>query len=112
MVRKNGACDLLRRSDGLAWRGETFLELSRKLLEQLDVFGFLACKPQERPGAVVVAVELRSRMVEDERQNELFHQAECIEVAVAADLVQKEFLFRRQKIHRIDARQRFGQKGA
>src|SRR5262249_9705263 len=80
MVRQDGAGNLLRRSDSFAWRHETFLELGGEFLKQLDVFGFFACKPQQRSGPVIIGIELWTSMVQDERQNELFHETEGIKV--------------------------------
>ena len=67
-------------------------ELLAEALEEVDVLRLLAREREQRADAVVVAVELRPRVVEHERQDELLHEAEHVQVAVAADLVEGQLL--------------------
>ena len=60
------------------------------------MLGLLARELQERPAARIVGREPGPSVVEQERQNELLDQAEEIEIAVAADLVEQQLVARRQ----------------
>src|SRR5215470_14487054 len=90
MMRENRPRNFVRRPDGLAWRSKTLLEFGGKLFEQLDVLGLLAGELQKSPRLVVVLVQMRADMVEDKGQNELLDQAECVQVSIAPDLIQKQ----------------------
>ena len=74
-------------------RPEAIFKLLSKTFEELNVFGFFAGKLQQRAHAIIVAVQLRTSMVQDKRQDELFYEAEDAEVSIASDLVKNSFLF-------------------
>ena len=70
---------------------------SRKRLKRWMCFASSPANPSSARTRRVVAVELRPRVVEDEGQDELLHQAEDVEVGVAADLVERAPLVGRQE---------------
>ncbi len=83
-------------------------ELLGEAVEQVDVLGLLARELQERADLVVVGPEVRPGLVEHEGKDELLHQAERHEIAVAADLVEAELLFGREKSEPAHAREALG----
>src|SRR5262249_43090366 len=74
---------------------EAFRELFPEALEELNVFCFFTRKLEQRPHPVIVSLQLLSRVVHDERQDELFHQSEDAKVSVAADLIENSLLVSR-----------------
>ena len=87
---------------------EALLELGAEAPEEMDVLGLLPGELQEGAAARVVAGEAGAHVVEQEGKDELLDQAELVEVAVAADLVQQQLLVRRQAVERSDAGERLG----
>ena len=87
---------------------EALLELGAEALEEIDVLGLLPGELQEGAAARVVAGKAGAHVVEQEGQDELLDQAELVEIAVAADLVQQQLLARRQAVERRDAGERLG----
>jgi hypothetical protein len=91
MVENRGA-DVFGRPDHLALDGKAADERFVEALEQLDVLRFLAGEVEDRANAPVVAEQVRPRMVDDERQNELFDDDEDTKLLMRADLVEDELL--------------------
>jgi hypothetical protein len=108
LVLQHGLGDHLGRADHLALRAEALLELGTEALEEIDVLGLLPGELQEGAAARVIAGEAWARVIEQEGQDELLDQAELVEIAVAADLVQQQLLARRQAVERRDAGERLG----
>src|SRR5678815_4637480 len=79
-VGQDGLPDVLGRSNRFAERHKACLELLSKLLKQLNVLGFFACELQECAGAIVVFIQVRSHVVQHERQDELFDHAEGVKI--------------------------------
>src|SRR5205823_2314511 len=65
----------------------------------------------ERPDLDGVAVHGRAGLIEHERQDELLDEAEEIEIAVAANLIEQELLARIEGGDAGDARERLGKEG-
>src|SRR6187551_3552851 len=107
-VRQNGLADVLSWADGFAVRHEALLEFNGKVSEQLDVLRLLARELQQCASPIVILVQVRPHMIQHERQNELLDEAECVEIAVAPNLVQQNLLCAGEKIHRTCSRQRVG----
>src|SRR5205085_7640113 len=82
-------------------------EFLAEALEQLNVFGLFTRELQQRAHAIIVAPELRPRVVQHERQYELFDKTEDAEIGVASDLIQRPPLFAVEKRKLLDARERF-----
>lgn len=80
--------EFLGRTNRFAVSLEACLELLRKLLEQLNVLRLFARELQERARAIVVFIQVRSYVVEHERQNELLDHTEGVEIAVATNLIE------------------------
>ena len=95
-------------ADDLARGCRTTLEDVAEALEEVDVLGLLAGELQQGPGAPVVVREVRPRMVEDEREDELLDEAEDREVGVRPDLVQRQRLVLREEVEAGGVRQRLG----
>src|SRR5262245_10627664 len=106
MLRQNRLSDGFRRSDNLAGRAEGAEEVCPESLEEVDVFRFLAGEIQKCSNARIVAVQDGPRVIQNEGQNELLHEAKYVEVVVSTDLIQDHTLLGRQKVQRFDARQR------
>ena len=87
-MRQDCAGNRLGWANHRTFGAKAFLELLPEALEELDVFRFFAGKLQQCADAVVVSLELLSRMIQHERQNELFDQTEDAQVSVAPDLVE------------------------
>src|ERR1051325_4607459 len=84
---------------------EAFFELALKALEQLNVLGFFAGKLQKSSHRIIVTMNLMPRVIDDERQNELFHQSKDAQIRVAPDLIQQQLLFIVQKRESLHARE-------
>src|SRR5205085_12375102 len=97
IVRENRAGNRLRRTDHGATTAESFFEFLAEALEQLNVFGLFTRELQQRAHAIIVAPELRPRVVQHERQYELFDKTEDAEIGVASDLIQRPPLFAVEK---------------
>src|SRR5687767_7250152 len=107
VVAKNLGGDRLGRADRLAGRSEGLGEALVEKLEEVDVLRFLAGEVEQGADPMVVAVQLRTGMVEHEGEDELLHQAEYGEIFVAANLVEDALLVVAQKGDRIGAREGF-----
>ena len=75
MAQHFGA-DRFRRADHLALDREAADERRVEALEQMDVLGFLAGEVEDRADPPVVAAQVRPRMIEQEREDELLDDAE------------------------------------
>ena len=108
MVRQHSPPDLLGRTDHGAGRAEARLELALEGAEQVNVLGFLAGEAQSARVRRSSLAQQRPRMVEHERQDELLDQAEGVEVAVGADVVQLEPPLGIEEVERAGAGERLG----
>src|SRR5262245_3988193 len=76
-----------RRTDRVAFDRKSLVKLSRKGLEQLDMFRFFAGELQECADAIIVLIERWANMIEHERQNEFLDQTEDLQIRMSFDLV-------------------------
>jgi hypothetical protein len=67
----------------------------------VDVLRLFAGELQQRARPVIVLVQLRAGVVDDERQDELFDQPEDVEIGMAANLVERALLFWREERQRL-----------
>lgn len=67
---QNGLADFLGWANRFAIRHEVLLEFLGECFEQVNVLRLFAGELQERSRAIVVLVQVRSYMVQHERQNE------------------------------------------
>src|SRR5687768_5322580 len=107
-VREDSLSDFFCRSNRFAVSHEACFELFRELFEQVNVLGLFACELQERTSAIVVFIQVRSDVVENEGQNELLDEAEGVEIAVATNLIEHDLLLFVKKIERFNSRERLG----
>src|SRR6185437_605382 len=105
---QNSFSDFLRRPNRFAVRHKAGLELLCKLPEQMNVLRFFTRELQQRARAIVVFVQMRACVIEHERQNKLLDDAESVEIAEAAYLIEQDFFLDAEKFERLYARQRFG----
>src|SRR5690606_6622489 len=80
--------------------------------EQIDLLRLLAGEAEPRADTCVVAVELRARMGEHERQDELLDEAEDPQVPVAAGLAEHAPIVGREAFGGAGARKVLGQERA
>src|SRR5215510_3555478 len=106
LVAEHRLRDRLGRSDLLARRAEALLEFLTEAPEEMDVLGLLRGELEKCPRRVGLAVELWPRVVEHERQDELLYEAEDVQIAEAADLVEGQLLALAQERQWLDARER------
>ena len=92
VVAQDLGADRLGRTDHLALDRKAADERLVEPLEQLDVLGLLRGEIENRADAPVVAAEMRPRMVDHERQDELLDHAENAEILVRADVVEDALL--------------------
>ena len=83
-----------------------------KALEQLYMLGLFAGEIEDRADLPVVAEQMRPRMIDDERKNELFDDPEDTKILMGADLVEDPLLERVQALDRRGAGQALGHKVA
>ena len=84
IVAEDLGADRFGRADHLALDREAADERCVEALEQMDVLGFLAGEVEQRADAPVVAAQLRPRMVEQEREDELLDDPEHAQIFVRA----------------------------
>src|SRR6185503_2395329 len=82
-------------------------EVLAKLFEELDVLRLFAGELQKSSRTIVVALELRSSLVQDKRKDELFDETEDTQVRVSTDLVQNLLFIVTQERYLLHASQRF-----
>ena len=92
--------DRVRRTDDLALDRKAADERLVEALEQMDVLGFLAGEVEHRPDPPVVVRQMRTRMIEHERQDELLDDPEDREVLMRADLIEDALLERVEAVER------------
>ena len=97
MTQDFGADFASRWTDDLAFDRKAADERLVKALEQVDVLGFLAGEIEDRPDPPVVVRQMRPRMIEEERQDELLDDPEDAEILMRADLVEDALLERVQR---------------
>ena len=94
-MRQYGAGNRFGWPNYRALGAEAVLKLLPEALEELDVFCFFAGKLKQRADALVIPLKLRPGMIQNERQNELFHESENAQVSVASDLIENPLLVAR-----------------
>ncbi len=100
IVAKHFGADRLRRPDHLALDREAADEGRVEALEQMDVLGFLAREVEQRADAPVVVADQCRGVIEQERQDELFDDAEDTQILMRADLVEDALL---ERIERVES---------
>ena len=108
MMRENVLGHRLGRTDDLARDRKALGELLLEAAEELDVLGLLAGEFQIGAGAIVLAVDVGARVIEHEGQDEFLDQAEDRKIGVAANVIERALLERRQEVQRRDAREVLG----
>src|SRR5215471_16997098 len=111
VVRENGLGDGAGRADEQTFRPKPIFKLLAEMFEEVDVFGLFGGESQEGPYAIIVALQLRTRVIEHEGQNELFDKTEGAEVIEAANLIQLQLFGRRQEAEFLYPRERFRHEG-
>ena len=92
IVAEHLGADRLGRADHLALDREAAHEGGVEALEQMDVLGFLAGEVEQGADAPVVLAQLATRMIEQEREDELLDDAEDREILMRADLIEDALL--------------------
>src|SRR5262249_40257124 len=106
IVRQDRFRNLIRRPDDRARYAEDALELLTEAFEEVNVFRLLARELQQGARPVIIALQLRTGVIHDERQNELLDQSENSEIRMSSDLVQRPSFDLSQESHPLHARQR------
>src|SRR5262245_3364324 len=107
IMRQDRLGDRFGRADDGAVHAKTFLELVAKLFEQVNMFRLFTGELQECPRLEIIRAEIWPGMVENERENEFFHETENAQICMPTDLVEFETFEWRQEIEFIGAGQRF-----
>src|SRR6187397_3028273 len=94
MLGQNSLRNCLGRPDDTAIAAERVEEIVTEPFEQIDVLGFLTRKVQKCADARVVSMKDRPGVIQNERQDELLHEAEDVEVVMPTDLVQRQAILR------------------
>src|SRR5678816_2438015 len=110
MLGQHSLGDRFGRSNDFAGAAEGLEEVLAKAFEEVDVLGLFACKFQEGTHASIVSVKRGPRVIEHERQDELFDKTEDVQVVVASDLIENASLLRGKEGERLHASQGFRQK--
>src|SRR5688572_10303815 len=105
MFRKDRLCDRFRRADHFTGTLEGCKEVLAKAFEQVDMLGLFAREVQKGSNARIAASKQRTRMIQNEREDELLDQPERIQVVVAANLVENHSLPWGEEIQPLDTGQ-------
>src|SRR4249919_1130755 len=107
MLEHLGA-DRFRWADHLALYRKAADKRRMEAFEEVDVLRFFASEIEDRSHPPVVTQKVRTRMVDHERKNELFDDAEDTKVLMCTDLVEQALLDRVQTLDRCRAGEALG----